>query len=588
MSRVIETQPFVVDQNPQIEIDDAGLEGAKAPRTWSKVLEAVLVGAIVFVGIYIHAKNAQQFPVIFNDDEGTYVAQAWAVLTGLGAHHGPAPYTYWYDHPPLGWIQIAIWAFFANTFHSGALLAIGSARTFMSLLFVIDLLLFYAITRTAGLRPITGIVALATFSFSPLSVQLLRMVYLDTVAIPWLLLTILILLGKRRTLLRSLTAGATFGVCVLTKETFLLFLPALIMILFQSVQRPMRKFAIVGFLGASAVIGSFYILFATLRGELFPGPQHVSLIGSIEYQLFQRSADGSIFNLASQKTALAISWFHLDPYLISSLLLTIPFTLLAKRSRYLGVALIIGLLGIVRPGYVPVPFIFGYIPLMALAIGYSLDNVYCQVEKTLLSTLERPLFSSSYPRRIVHQLAHSRANLLSGNRQTSKNLEPHKNFLRAPAKTTIANRISLLLISLVVVVIGIKVTPMWSHSDVRMDTVKTTNTQVAVETWIIHHAPKSSVILVDDNYWVDLVDNGFAPSHVIWEWKYGPDPAVLDALPQRWADFNYVILSPIMRVSLSLNQLNQVNAVISHSRPVISFGTGAKKTIILKVIHPPA
>ena len=37
------------------------------------------------------------------DDEGTYVAQAWAVL-----RHGElAHYTYWYDHPPLGWIQLA-------------------------------------------------------------------------------------------------------------------------------------------------------------------------------------------------------------------------------------------------------------------------------------------------------------------------------------------------------------------------------------------------------------------------------------------------------------------------------------------------
>ena len=37
------------------------------------------------------------------DDEGTYLAQAWAVQHGQGLAH----YTYWYDHPPLGWIQLA-------------------------------------------------------------------------------------------------------------------------------------------------------------------------------------------------------------------------------------------------------------------------------------------------------------------------------------------------------------------------------------------------------------------------------------------------------------------------------------------------
>ncbi len=37
------------------------------------------------------------------DDEGTYTAQAWAI-THLGEL---THYTYWYDHPRTGWIQIA-------------------------------------------------------------------------------------------------------------------------------------------------------------------------------------------------------------------------------------------------------------------------------------------------------------------------------------------------------------------------------------------------------------------------------------------------------------------------------------------------
>ncbi len=40
-------------------------------------------------------------PIRF-DDEGTYVSQALAVLDG-----SLAPYTYWYDHPPLGWILLS-------------------------------------------------------------------------------------------------------------------------------------------------------------------------------------------------------------------------------------------------------------------------------------------------------------------------------------------------------------------------------------------------------------------------------------------------------------------------------------------------
>ena len=39
------------------------------------------------------------------DDEGTYTAQAWAIEHW----HTLAHYTYWYDHPPIGWLVIAAW-----------------------------------------------------------------------------------------------------------------------------------------------------------------------------------------------------------------------------------------------------------------------------------------------------------------------------------------------------------------------------------------------------------------------------------------------------------------------------------------------
>ena len=49
-----------------------------------------------------HAVGFTRSPMFF-DDEGTYASQAWSV-THLRAL---APYTYWYDHPPLGWLVLA-------------------------------------------------------------------------------------------------------------------------------------------------------------------------------------------------------------------------------------------------------------------------------------------------------------------------------------------------------------------------------------------------------------------------------------------------------------------------------------------------
>ena len=62
------------------------------------ILCACAPGAILVV----QGWNIADYPTV-SDDEGTYLAQAWAVQQGKGLAH----YTYWYDHPPLGWIQIA-------------------------------------------------------------------------------------------------------------------------------------------------------------------------------------------------------------------------------------------------------------------------------------------------------------------------------------------------------------------------------------------------------------------------------------------------------------------------------------------------
>ena len=72
----------------------------------------ILCGALlVMVGI-VHALNFHGWPGRVNDDEGTYVAQAWAIIyQGSLAH-----YTYAYDHPPLGWILIALYAWLTDGF----------------------------------------------------------------------------------------------------------------------------------------------------------------------------------------------------------------------------------------------------------------------------------------------------------------------------------------------------------------------------------------------------------------------------------------------------------------------------------------
>src|SRR5665213_2064180 len=102
---------------------------------------AVLAG----VG-FVHAFNEANWPTLANDDEGTYMARAWAVMTGHGVHHSLANYTYWYDHAPLGWIQLVPLAWLTRAFRAGGVADV-TGRQIMLGYALVSTLLVYVIAR---------------------------------------------------------------------------------------------------------------------------------------------------------------------------------------------------------------------------------------------------------------------------------------------------------------------------------------------------------------------------------------------------------------------------------------------------------
>ena len=71
--------------------------------------EALLILAVLLISGVVQGYNMFGFPY-FENDEGTYLSQAWSLL-----NQGQlSPYTYWYDHPPLGWMLVAAWRFITS------------------------------------------------------------------------------------------------------------------------------------------------------------------------------------------------------------------------------------------------------------------------------------------------------------------------------------------------------------------------------------------------------------------------------------------------------------------------------------------
>ena len=75
----------------------------------------------------------------FQDDEGTYTSQAFSVLEDGRL----APYTYWYDHPPLGWIQLGFLVWLPQLLGLGGDTHIGAARMVVAPFFVATATLIY-------------------------------------------------------------------------------------------------------------------------------------------------------------------------------------------------------------------------------------------------------------------------------------------------------------------------------------------------------------------------------------------------------------------------------------------------------------
>src|SRR5207244_6878665 len=119
--------------------------------------------------------------------------------------------------------------------------------------------------------------AVFIFAASPLAISLSRTVYLDNLAIAWLLGTLALISSPRHRLSAMFGAAICFGVAVLTKETMLLFVPMVFWLVWTKTVRATRRYALTVFGAVFATVVSMYVLMAVVRVGLIPGPGHVSL-----------------------------------------------------------------------------------------------------------------------------------------------------------------------------------------------------------------------------------------------------------------------------------------------------------------------
>jgi len=490
-------------------------------------VELSIVGCVAVALGTVHAWGMARYPAFF-DDEGTYVSQAYAV-NHLGAL---APYTYWYDHPPLGWILLAGWNRVIPSFGADTL-AVAEGRQFILAVFIVSACLVYLISRRMGVRRSFAAFATLLFGLSPLAVHYQRMVLLDNIAVAWVLAAFALVLTPKRRLAAYAVAGLCFGCATLTKETFLLFLPALLVGIWHHAAGPTRRFALTVFSTTFVGTAGFYPLFALLRGELLEGDGHTSLMYGVHFQLSRQGA-GSLLDADSGARHLVEDWLHHDPIVLVLGIALIPLLLAMRRYRLIGIALFVPVGMALRPdGYVPAMYVIGLIPFAALAIAAG-----CEALATVASR-----YSARLPR---------------------------------------GQRLAVLLATVAIIAVPSAVAaPRWVESDLRqLQTNDVSATAQAVD-WLTAHVSRESTLLTDDTIWTDLVARGYSPDRTVWFYKLDLDPSV--QVP--WWKFDYVVRTNLL--AGNLYWLPHSKQVIDRSATVAVFTSNSERIEIRRVLKPP-
>jgi hypothetical protein len=508
-----------------------------AARTFLTVHAATVAWLLPLLALAaaLHGWNMHHSPGP-NDDEGTYVSQAWSVQ-----EHGElSHYTYWYDHPPLGWLLLAAWNELLLVLPRGASLWYAG-RDAMLVVHLASCALLYVLGRRLGLARWASSLAVLLFTISPLGMAWQRLTLLDNIGTPFVIAAWVLALSPRRRLLAYAGSGLALACAVLVKETNALFLPAIAAQLWFAGRGPNRRFGITLFAGVFVGVSGVYPLYAAVKNELFPGPGHVSLLWALKWQLFLRGGSGSPLDPTSGSHLAIADWLSRDGVLLVGALLVVPLVAWRTRRALPLVATIV-LLAVMplRGGYLPAPYPINLIWPCALLLAVGAHAALAPGLRT------------------------------RGRHRASR--DGHPPFDQALHRRARRRRPALLQVVTALAGCAVLV-PVVLH-DLAADRVYLTadddRNYRQAESWLQQHVTHDDVLLVDNTVWIDLVQRGYARENVIWFYKFDLDPAVQEQHPGGWQAIDYVVESSI--VGATDGDLPETRSTIEHGRVVAEFG----------------
>lgn len=505
-------------------------------RRWGGLVPLPIVLAVIG---FLHGWNIAGWPLFSNDDEGTYYAQAWAVLNKSELAH----YTYWYDHPPLGWLQLAVFLGPLERLVDSPIPAVVGGRIVMVLYTMLSAALLYRLGRNLDLRAPLALAVPVLWALSPLVAYEGRQVFLDNLQLPWLLLAMVLATDRLHRLPLHLASGLSFAVAVLTKETALLAAPAVLLALWRNAYRPTRAFSIVGWLTCTALAGSFYPLYAVLKKELLPGEGHVSLLWSLQWQLSTRDGSGSALERGTAANGNLMSWLDQDVVLLVGGTVAALICVPLKRLQPIAILVLIYVLFMFRPsGYLPQMLVIVVLPFAALLLVGLLDASLTGLGRLRASTA----------------------------------------------------RVAKVVLMVVTAIALVPIINPWSSQWRAILSDDRNGAYIEALTYMTEHVPKDSVVVTDDTAWNDLVRAGWASdgfTGAVWFFKLDRDIEAKGPLPRGWRDVDYLLVAPAMGRLMGTPAVNRetdpnLMAAYENSEVVRQWGSG-EDVVVLRSVRTP-
>lgn len=471
----------------------------------------------------------------YQDDEGTYTAQAMSTLNG-----NLAPYTYWYDHPPLGWLQLGALSWIPGLLGQAGEAYVGQMRYVVAVFFVASTVLVFLIARRLGLGLPFAVLGALLYCLSPLSLVLSRQVFIDNVGVPWLLMAFYLTMSPQLKLWHHVGAGVCFAVAVLSKETLAIFGPALLLALLHRPYWETRFFSLVGFLSVGGLVLGFFPLLAVLQGELAAGPGHVSLQDAVAYQFVSRPGSGSLFDPASGRYELTMGWMYYDKLLILIGMAAALLCLLRRETRWIPAGLLLFSAPIViGRGYLPAMYIIAAIPFLVLAIAVAADLAARSMSKFLP-------FRSFRGRQV--------------------SVLPPIAFSSQPIALAVTGTVML-------VGLGVVLVPPWTSMNQSLLVNKENADWNKTLQWSKDNLPEDDVTLVPYSMWQDLYADGrHDPWKVIALEKMDLDSDFEFRYPNGWRSIDWIIEGPPTERNIRNLDLKKAGEALENSRVVATFG----------------